>query len=377
MSRKFKVMVSPVSTQVFPVVVTALTLKPERVVLLTTPKVEVFTNLIERALSFAGIKVERRNINPYSFDSVRKATADLKSPFLLLNCGTKFTALSLFRAFKGQNACYYTPNGKVIDFDGNVLVEVPDNLIDVELHSQMYGFKIVEERQNYEEIRWREKLTRYIAHRPFLLPVLVRLFQEGSARVLFKDFAKLAEKFGVVCFRGGKYVVLDRDYVGGKWLEEFVFLELLRKNFYDVRIGVKVEWYEEGVVNEIDVMATKNNQLHIFSCKSGRNVKEIVKHLYELEELTERIGGDFGRSFLVMTENFYEPPFPTKKDFPNAPSVSYFKDKNIWKKYYRTEEGKRYREALADYRSFKNLSKRAKLLGIEILTPRMLEEKWL
>ncbi|GEM_PF-1349843 len=375
MNRTFKVMVSPVSTQVFPVIVTALTIKPEKVVLLSTPKVEIFTKLIKRALLFAGIEVEERTINPYSFNSIKEKTKDLQNPFLLLNCGTKFTAIALFRLFGEENAYYYTPDGKIIDFNSNLLKRVSQELVDVELHSQMYGFEIVEERQDYEKIRMREKLTRYIASKPSLLPVLAKLYQEGSARILPNEFVDLAKRFEIVVYRGGKYVVLDREYVGGKWLEEFTFLELLKKKFYDVRIGVKVEWFEEGVINEIDVMATKHNQLHIFSCKTGKNVKEIAKHLYELEELTERIGGDFGKSYLVITENLYKPIPPDKKKFPNVPKVSYFRNRKVWENYYKTEEGKRYKEEMRSYNSFKNLSKRAKLLRINIVTPKILERK--
>jgi hypothetical protein len=377
MQRKLKTMVSPVSTQVLPVVVTALTLKPEKVILLTTPKVETFTRLIRNALSFAGIEVQERTINPYSFASVKESVKDLQSPFLLLNCGTKFTAISLYRIFKGENTYYYTPDGRVISFNGDLLVKVPSNIVDVELHSSMYGFEIVEERQDYKEIEGREKLTRYIAQEPTLPFLLSKLYNEKKLKSLPESFVKLAEKANVIAYRGGEYVALKREYVGGKWLEEFTFLELQRKGFFDVRIGVKVKWYEEDVVNEIDVMATKNNQLYIFSCKTGRHLKDIVRHLYELEELTERIGGDFGRSFLVIPENLYKTDPPDRNNFPNIPLCSYKENPAVWKSYYKTKEGKRYRKARGNYMSFKNLLKRAELLGIKVLTPKLLEGgKW-
>ncbi|MEO2083123.1 MAG: DUF1887 family CARF protein [Desulfurobacteriaceae bacterium] len=359
----FKVMVSPVSTQVFPVVVTALTLKPEKVVLLATPRVNVFAGLIERALKFSGIGVEKRYIDPYSFDSISSAVSDIENPFCLLNCGTKFTAISLFRRFGVKSTYYYLPDGRVVDFDGNEVLKVSDKLVDVDLHSQMYGFEIVEEREDIERIRFREELTRYVARKPILLTFLVRLFQQGFVRSLPGDFARLAEKKGVLAYRGGKFIALDKEYLGGKWLEELVFLELLDKGFYDVRIGVKVRWYGEEVTNEIDVMATRNNRLYLFSCKTGKHLRDIVKHLYELEELTERIGGDFGRSFLVMPESLYRPSPPDEKELRNTYGPGYFRF---------------YKEELSKHRSFRNLSKRARLLGIEILTPRILEEKkWL
>ena len=64
LSRRNCTLISPVSTQVFPVVVTALAVKPTKVILLTTPKVDIFASLIERALIFAGIEVEQKTITP-------------------------------------------------------------------------------------------------------------------------------------------------------------------------------------------------------------------------------------------------------------------------------------------------------------------------
>lgn len=369
LSRRDCTLISPVSTQVFPIVVTALAIKPTKVILLTTPKVNIFANLIERALIFAGIEVEQKTINPYCPFSIKESIKNIENPFFLLNCGTKFTAINLYRLSNGRNAYYYLPDGRVVDFDGRELLRVPENLVDVELHAQMYGFEIVEERLDYEKIRRRRELTRYIADTPLLTSVLTRLFHNGFVEKLpFQKFVELAQKHGVISYRIGKFFAIDKDYIGGKWLEEFIFLKLLDLNFSDVRIGVKVRWYGKDVINEIDVMATKKNRLHLFSCKTGKNTKEILKHLYELEELTERIGGDFGKSYLVITENLFTPEPPKKSEFPNVPSVSYRENKKIWWKYYGTEEGKAYKKAWSNYKSFRNLVKRAELLGIEIIT---------
>ena len=369
LSRRDCTLVSPVSTQVFPIVVTALAVKPTKVILLTTPKVNIFANLIERALIFAGIEVEQKTIDPYCSFSIKESIKGIENPFFLLNCGTKFTAINLYRLSNGRNAYYYIPDGRIVDFDGRELLKVPENLVDVELHAQIYGFEIVEERLDYEKIRRRRELTRYIADTPLLTSVLARLFHNGFAEKLpFQKFAELAQKCGVISYRGSKFFAIDRDYIGGKWLEEFIFLKLFDLNFSDVRIGVKVRWYGKDVINEIDVMATKKNRLHLFSCKAGKNTREISKHLYELEELTERIGGDFGKSYLVITEKLFTPEPPKKSEFPNVPSLSYRENKKIWWKYYRTEEGKAYKKAWSNYMSFRNLVKRAELLGIEIIT---------
>ncbi|SMO71342.1 protein of unknown function [Balnearium lithotrophicum] len=362
-------LVSPVSTQVFPVVVTVLTLKPAKVVLLSTPQMKMYSEFIRRALNLHGIEVQEREINPYSFSSIKEVVKDIQNPIFLLNCGTKFTAISLYRISNGKNMFYYLPTGEIVDFNGNKIARVSENLIDVETHAKIYGFEIVEERQDIKRIRERKELTEKIASNDRIVLLLLTLFHKGFTRIFPEKLLKLAVKHNVLAYKGGKIVPLDREYVGGKWLEEFVFNRLIDLNFSDVRIGVKVKWYGENVFNEIDVMATKNNFLYLFSCKSGKNVKDILKHLYELEELTERIGGDFGRSYLVITKNLFKSHPPSRKEFPNAPKEGFFENKSRWYNYYKTPEGENYKRELSEYRRFVNLRKRAKLLKIKIITP--------
>ena len=122
-----RTLVSPVSTQVLPVVVVSLNLKPKKVVLLTTPKVATFTSLVKRVLLFSGIEVEERTIDPYSFSSIKKSVENIENPIFLLNCGTKFTAISLYRLSNGRNVYYYLPDGRVVDFEGRELLKVPES----------------------------------------------------------------------------------------------------------------------------------------------------------------------------------------------------------------------------------------------------------
>jgi hypothetical protein len=370
-----RVLVSPVSTQVFPVVVTALTLKPKTVVLLSTDKMKKFTSMIENVLTYCGISVEKRLINPYSRDSILRNIEDLKESTFLLNCGTKFTAINLYRASDGK-AIYYLPSGKIVDFSGNVVAEVPGNLVDVELHAKMYGFEIVEEREDIRRIKLRKELTEFIASNSDTSLLLSKLFRAKSfSKLPSGKLGTLLLKHEIVRKHGREFLVLDRDYVGGKWLEEYTFLKLFDLGFFDVHIGVKVNWYGSNILNEIDVMAVNKNRLYIFSCKTGRNIREIVKHLYELEELTERIGGDFGRSYLVVSRNVLQKSPPDRKKFPHMPSIPYKNGRNLWKKYYQTPEGKRYRNAISSFKSTQNLLKRAALLNIRVLTPEELEAK--
>jgi len=372
--KRAKTLVSPVSTQVLPVVATALTLKPEKLVLLSTKRVDAFARMVERALETRGVEVERREIDPYDPSSIASQTTDLKGSLFLLNCGTKFTAVNLYRLFP-ETSLYYLSSGEIVDFNGKRLAKAPENLIDVELHAAAYGFKILGERRDWERIKERAPLTYAVASSLRYQHLLTDLFHRGSfSSIPDQGLFKLLLKYSLIKRERRGYRVADRDYAGGKWLEELVALELLKSGFYSVKLGVTLEWFDSGVTNEVDVLGVKNNRLYLFSCKSGKNSKNFGRHLYEVEELAERIGGDFGRSFLVVSDEVAVEEPPSPKDFPGVPPCPYRECEERWKEFYATPQGKEYSKRQKLYRRYLYLKKRARLLGVEVIPVRKVLE---
>ncbi|OMH40399.1 Card1-like endonuclease domain-containing protein [Desulfurobacterium indicum] len=365
------ILVSPVSTQTFPIVVTALTLKPEKVILLSTPKVRKFEKFLKNVLTYSGIEVEIKTIEPYNRESIVSSVSDISDDVLyLLNCGTKYTAMVLFDIAGKDRVIYYTPGGKLLSLDGEVIAEIKNDLLDVEIHSAMYGFKIRSEIQEIDKIVERKPLTYYIAFNyKKIIPVVNKIQNQIlSKNVLPLEFYSLAARYSLIKPHGGKYFVFDDSYLRGKWFEEFVFLKLIEKGFYDVHIGVVINWYDSDVVNEIDVIAVKNNRLHLFSCKTGKNINVFSKHLYELHELTKRIGGDFGKGYLCIAPVVSNAKKPSRKEFPSIPKKPFNLKDLDWQKFLNSEEGKRYKEVWSAYNSLKFLTKRANLMDLQILT---------
>ncbi|WP_456396423.1 Card1-like endonuclease domain-containing protein [Desulfurobacterium sp.] len=365
------ILVSPVSTQTFPIIVTALTLKPEKIILLSTPKVRKFESFLKNVLTYSGIEVEVKTIEPYNRKSIISSISGVTGDVLyLLNCGTKYTAMVLFDIAGKDRVIYYTPDGKLLSLDGRVITEIKNDLLDVEIHSAMYGFKIKSEVQEIDRIIERKRLTQYIAfnYRRFISILNKIQNQLLSKNILPSDFYSLALRHQVIRPYGGKYLILDDGYLRGKWFEEFVFLKLVEKGFYDVHIGVVINWYDSDVVNEIDVIAVKNNRLHIFSCKTGKNINAFSKHLYELHELTRRIGGDFAKGYLCIAPAVLATKKPSGKEFPSMPKKPFNREDSEWQKFLTSKEGKEYREAWSAYTSLKFLTKRANLMDLQILT---------
>ncbi len=365
-----EILISPVSTQTFPIVVSALSLLPEKVILLSTSQMKKFESFIKNVLVYKGIDVEVRYIDPYSRESILETVRDIKTAKLLLNCGTKYTSFILFDRFGKDALFYYTPAGKIINFEGKTVLNVKPDIVDVELHSAMYGFKIEEEISDINKIFYKKRLTNYIGiNFKRLSKIMKKAFETGYfAKDTPQDFISLAIKHNIIKRSAGTFSVIDRGYIGGKWLEEFLFLKLIEKDFFDIHIGIKLSWYNSSITNEIDVMAVKNNRLYLFSCKTGRINNMTFKHLYELHELARRVGGDFGKGCLCIAfPSLYEKP-PVLKYFPGAPKNPYNPDSPEWKDYFKTPEGKQYRNILRNSSSFSFLKRRAQLLDITVLT---------
>ena len=365
-----EILISPVSTQTFPIVVSALSLLPEKVILLSTSQMEKFEAFIKNVLIYKGIDVEVRYIDPYSRKSILKAVSDITAAKLLLNCGTKYTSFVLFDRFGKDALLYYTPEGKIINFEGETVLKVKPDIVDVELHSAMYGFKIEEEISDLDKIFHRKELTNYIGINFKKLSQIMKAgFESGFlTKDIPEKFISLALKHNIIKRSGTKFSIIDRNYIGGKWFEEFVFLKLTEKDFFDIHIGVKLSWYNSPITNEIDVMAVKNNRLYLFSCKTGKINNITFKHLYELHELAKRVGGDFGKGYLcIASPSIYEKP-PALKEFSSAPQQPYNPVSPEWKDYLKTPDRKNYKNVLRNSRSFNFLKKRAQLLDITVLT---------
>lgn len=85
------------------------------------------------------------------------------------------------------------------------------------------------------------------------------------------------------------------DY--GIWLELYVYSALKEcGEFDDVRMSCVVQWNEENVVNELDVVATAGLGLLIVSCKTCAPDMEA---LAELNVLSDRFGSEYTASLLV------------------------------------------------------------------------------
>lgn len=92
-------------------------------------------------------------------------------------------------------------------------------------------------------------------------------------------------------------------YVGGLWLEEYVYHIARDAQADDVRNSVEITWdHSKNTRNELDVLLTHNNRMLVIECKTlrlGRDFQKDTDILYKIDSLGDDLKGLFGKTWLV------------------------------------------------------------------------------
>lgn len=92
-------------------------------------------------------------------------------------------------------------------------------------------------------------------------------------------------------------------FVGGGWLEEYIWHALADARPDDVRLGVEGTWENvRGVRNEFDLLSVHRNELLVVECKTEKHGRESARDaevLYKLDSLAAKARGLFGRVLLA------------------------------------------------------------------------------
>jgi hypothetical protein len=103
-------------------------------------------------------------------------------------------------------------------------------------------------------------------------------------------------------------------YVGGIWLEEYVYHIARDAQPDDIRNSVEITWdNSKNTRNELDVLLTYNNRMLVIECKTlrlGRDFQKDTDILYKIDSLGDDLRGLFGQTWLVSARE----PTPQMQD---------------------------------------------------------------
>lgn len=324
-----------VSAQPIPNLIPVIAYRPEKVHLLVSEKMKQQAVRLTAFLRRFGCECVEHPIDSYSMVQVEEVChAILKQAgpgSIALNAtgGTKISAFGAFAAFRQQGFTifYFDPEKwRIVHLDSS---GIPSQELVAEISVADYlaahGMQIIELDGKDEPLAERRELTGWLAkHLPGsgLMPVLNGFAAQAQDKGAFPcsktfdkrfnpSFIPILEKLASAAFvrwdAKAKTVTFPNSetarYIGGFWLEEYVFEVVKSLDVYDVQRNVRVAWDASGITNEFDVVFTNHCRLYLVSCKTSKLAQEKQykdkNPVYELDSLKDDAAGLFGKGILV------------------------------------------------------------------------------
>jgi hypothetical protein len=319
--------------------------RPDEVVLLVSRDMSNAATWLEGALIAYNLRVSRVGIDPFDIvagrETIRKVVEERKAAgvhevVVNLTGGTKPMALAAFQVCGEHNlrGLYVdTQNANLLELWPSSTQSPLPNVLKVKTYLRSYGYaveggvppQVPQEWRSLGEAlrrdldRWQRPLRtlNYLAH--CAKDTGLRVLAEGKWS--WREFAALVDLFarsGVLRLEGEAIVFADelgRLFSCGGWLEQYVASVVqglrARLGITDLLGNVTIR-SPNGTPNELDVVFTAHNRLHIIECKVRHfrdgEVTE-AEPVYKLQALREEAGGHFGKAMLVS----YFPLTPTTK----------------------------------------------------------------
>ncbi|MBR5704925.1 MAG: DUF1887 family protein, partial [Deltaproteobacteria bacterium] len=344
-----------VSQQLIPNVLPALIERPDTIVLLTSQPMEGQAELLKNFLQPRGFSCQSIPIGDgYDFTQTQKACDDAIDCYgkedgeVVLNVtgGTKIAALAAYQQFyfASRRILYMdTDHDRILELgDHPKNTPLTENLLDVKGYLACYGKNIRHEttarRGEREARRDRETTSRicelFIGNPDLLQSMNRQISQEWEKKRKYPLFVntggrkegthllELLAGTGIAEASSSERLCIKTEenhfYLNGGWLEEYVYNTVTgMKNDgldCDCHLNVNIEWDSplapgKRTANELDVLFTFRNRLHLISCKTSILDKESGKGmgaLYELDSLKDNAGGIFARPMLVSAHPLRE-----------------------------------------------------------------------
>ena len=333
--QSYDVYVCLISAQATPNLVPILSMnpRPKTVLLMVTEKMAKQADCFQEVLKTQGIhNVHQIALSDsYDLDSIKNQTMDLLEQQDLLDQwdkvavnitgGTKLMSLATYLVFEGLGGkCFYfTEQNQWIDLNGGASETVVLKKFSIESLLIAQGFRIVHNSKynttkplNKPELT--EEMVRFKKYSQAISDLNYELSQAKSASQLvyssdkFTGYGPLANlldlfaQHGVLSQKGNTITFASEDelkFAKGGWFEEHIYSVVKSlPGIQDLRMGVQIDnsntKQTEGS-NELDVVFTHNNHLHVIECKtvnyqSAHNKGEDKKELDRLVALKQSGG---------------------------------------------------------------------------------------
>lgn len=322
--------------------------KPDQVHLVSSDHVvqQGLTARFEKMLQQQGFTVvshtgmpdtDMQKIRAYAEALGQKIEREIPNATITLNItgGNKLMVLGMWEMFDGAVEMIYTDtfHDCIEHLDSNTRKPL-QSVLDIPYYLQAYGVKYLhadsDDEQWLQSVEQRKSVSKYLAENAErigdFIGVINKLANDAiekdnrslvlmyptqylrySPRGLWIDMLRMLQESNLIKWDGDREVTfLDVEktrYLGGIWLEEYVYLIARDASPEHVACSVKINWdSSRSATNELDVILVHNNRMLVIECKTlrfGNNQQKDSDMVYKLSDLGDELKGLFGKTWLV------------------------------------------------------------------------------
>lgn len=347
MSNNQHIHICLVSAQILANLIPILMDKPDKVILISSNTMSKngvtkrFQDILEENNVPHEIFEEMPSTNmPDIYDYALKISEKIQEKYpdanLVLNAtgGTKLMSQGFITVMEDDAEIIYTDTQhNRLEFLGKDKKEAKklQNVLNIKTYLKAYGAnykQALSEQQGWLEIiQGRKSTTKYLAENIDQIEGLIGSLNYLVEKALTEDgllvkptqylskpprndwavaLKKLAGAGLLKWSKGTEITFIDDEktrYLGGIWLEEYVYHIAKDNKPDDVASGLKISWdNSKKTHNELDLVIIHNNRMLIIECKTlryGRDKQKDTDILYKADSLGDEIKGLYGDIWLV------------------------------------------------------------------------------
>lgn len=302
--------------------------RPTHVVLIVTPQMVGKADHLTRIINREGVSVENVVVDAYDYENVWLQVAEFveshaaHSIALNITGGTKLMSLAVFDVFREKDLPIFyvdTFNQKIRHLGRHQHDEDLPNILKSSALLQAYEYGVIKKGAVDLPKKWgdvafelRRNNHRWERHVRKLNGIVAEMRKSKVLNVdaervaLMNDFMSLLAEHELVTRYADRVEFVNEkalEFINGGWLEDEVYRIVagLRPKLSIRDLSKNVEIRRANVPNELDVIFTANNQLHIIECKtkSFDHGEDASASVYKLSALRDDLGGSFVKAMLV------------------------------------------------------------------------------
>ncbi len=309
------------SDHLLPNVIPAVQTKPQRAILLYTPRSKDGVDRFKDVVASTSVQVLGKQVKPYQYAQTQAICEEILGEFpsamLNVTAGTKIMALAAFDTFRQHRLpiLYVDTDNQRIQYLHSGKSESLGDPLTVKQYLACYGYTMQTINHQYNLPQsWRNLEELLVTQSKPLHKALSRLnwiaaHQQKRFSLTSPELADALLKAGLIeSNHNASYQFTSEDagrFINGGWFEHYIYslLRQIQTQYPIKNLMANIKITNGHVSNELDIVFLYKNKLHIIECKTRHFTEsgavDSTSPIYKIDSLSKQVAGIKGKSMFA------------------------------------------------------------------------------